>query len=96
MKRQKAQYAPCRIEGGTCRGFREATKREGLKLSAADTYRQNAAAERIAASKQNLPHRRQIHERSAERWEEMARAAEETERRAATNAADKLVRAHPQ
>lgn len=61
-------------------------------MSAADIFYQNAAAERRLALKQDLRHRREQHERSAERWEEMARAAEETDRRTAINEAEK--RAH--
>ncbi|MFT3967767.1 MAG: hypothetical protein QM690_17990 [Sphingobium sp.] len=61
-------------------------------MSAATLYRQNAAAQRAAAGKESLPRRRQQHERSAERWEEMARAAEETERRTAINDVQKRAR----
>ncbi|MGB3927514.1 MAG: hypothetical protein WBL20_00990 [Sphingobium sp.] len=62
-------------------------------MSAADFYHQQAAAERVAAQKEMLPQRRQQHERSAERWEEMARSAEETERRTAINEASRQARA---
>ena len=62
-------------------------------MSAADFYHQQAAAERIAAQKETLPQRRQQHERSAERWDEMARSAEETERRTAVNEASRQARA---
>ena len=62
-------------------------------MSAAAHYNHNAATARLAAEIETLPQRRRQHERSAERWEEMARAAEETERRAAANEADKRARA---
>ena len=58
-------------------------------MSAADFYHQNAASERLAASKADLPNRRRQHEHSAERWEQMARDAEETERRTLSNKAQK-------
>lgn len=58
-------------------------------MSAAEIYYKNAANERLAASRQNLANRRRQHERSAERWEEMARAAAETERRTLINEAEK-------
>lgn len=61
-------------------------------MSAAAHYNHNAATARLAAENETLPQRRRQHERSAERWEEMARAAEETERRAAANDADKRAR----
>ncbi|HEX7783930.1 MAG TPA: hypothetical protein VF509_14075 [Sphingobium sp.] len=58
-------------------------------MSAANFYNERAAAERFAAEKEILPQRRQQRARSAERWEEMARSAQETERRTAINEADK-------
>jgi hypothetical protein len=64
-------------------------RRARPNVSAADIYYQNAASERLAASKQDLPNRRQQHERSAERWEDMARGAEETERRSRINEEEK-------
>lgn len=58
-------------------------------LSAANFYNERAAAERIAAEEEILPQRRMQHERAAERWEQMAQSAQETQRRAAINEADK-------
>ncbi|MDB5582367.1 MAG: hypothetical protein JWR80_7543 [Bradyrhizobium sp.] len=58
-------------------------------MSIIETYRANAAAQRAAAEKTNLPNRRDMHERSAETWEVMARAVEETAGRAAVNQAAK-------
>jgi hypothetical protein len=65
-------------------------------LSDAHLYRQNAATERAAAAKESLPRRRLQHERSAERWEEMALAAEEIDRRTAINEAEKRARPYHQ
>ncbi|MDR7256396.1 hypothetical protein J2X47_000557 [Sphingomonas sp. BE270] len=65
-------------------------------MSAANLYRQHAAAQRAAANKESLPRRRQQHVRSAERWDEMAQAAEETDRRAAVNEAEKRERPYHQ
>jgi len=53
------------------------------------TYRANAAAQLAAAAKTDLPNRRDMHERSADTWETMAHAAEETMGRAAVNFAAK-------
>jgi hypothetical protein len=58
-------------------------------MSTVETYRANADAQRAAAEKTNLPNRRAMHERSAETWEAMARAVEETSGRAAVNQAAK-------
>jgi hypothetical protein len=57
-----------------------------------ETYRANAAAERAAAAKTNLPNRRAMHERSAQTWETMALSAEETIGRAMVNQAAKAQR----
>lgn len=54
-----------------------------------ETYRTNAAAQREAAAKTNLPNRREMHERSAYTWETMAEAAEDTMGRAVVNLAAK-------
>ena len=43
-----------------------------------ETYRANAAAQRAAAEKTDLPNRREMHERSARTWEAMALSAEDT------------------
>lgn len=57
-----------------------------------ETYRANAAAQRAAAEKTNLPNRREMHERSARTWETMAASAEDTAGRALTNLAAKAER----
>ena len=44
-----------------------------------------AAAQRAAAANTTLPNRREMHERSAETWEAMARSAADTAERAAVN-----------
>jgi len=58
-------------------------------MTTIETYLANAAAQRAAAEKTNLPNRREMHERSAVTWETMARAAEDTQGRAAVNLAAK-------
>lgn len=62
-------------------------------MTTIETYRANAAAQRAAAGKTNLPNRREMHERSAVTWETMARAAEDTQDRAAVNLAAKATAA---
>lgn len=59
----------------------------------AEDYRELATAARAAAASEPLPQRRSRHEQSAERWEEMARQAEDTAERKVTNEAGK--RANP-
>ncbi len=59
-------------------------------MTASETYRANAAAQRAAALKTNLQNRREMHERSAQTWEAMAEAAEDTVSKAAVNAAAKV------
>lgn len=59
-------------------------------MTTIEIYRANAAAQRAAAEKTNLPNRRAMHERSALTWEIMASAAEDTQGRAAVNQAAKL------
>ena len=54
-----------------------------------ELYRANAAAQRLAAEKTNLPNRREMHERSARSWEAMAESAAETMARATINEAAK-------
>jgi len=62
-------------------------------MSAAETYRANADAQRAAAANTSLPNRRVLHERCAETWDEMARSVEDTLERAAVNLAAKVARA---
>ena len=50
-----------------------------------EIYRAHAAHERDAASRTNLPNRREMHERSAAVWEEMARSVEDTAERKRVN-----------
>jgi hypothetical protein len=58
-------------------------------MDIAETYRHNAAKERALAAACDLQNRRAMHEKSAERWEAMAAAAEETADMANANAAAK-------
>jgi hypothetical protein len=58
-------------------------------MTTIETYLANAAAQRAAAEKTNLPNRQEMHERSAATWEAMARAAADTQDRAAVNLAAK-------
>lgn len=62
-------------------------------MSAAETYRANAAQQRAAAANTTLPNRRALHERCAETWEEMARSVDDTLERAAVNLAARAARA---
>ena len=50
-----------------------------------DIYRSHAATQRQAAAETDLPNRREMHERSAAVWEQMARSAEDTAQRARVN-----------
>ncbi|MGH6616352.1 hypothetical protein [Sphingomonas sp.] len=61
-------------------------------MTVIETYRANAAAQRDAAEKTNLPNRRAMHERSAMTWETMAISAEATAGRALVNQAAKVER----
>ncbi len=58
-------------------------------MTTIEIYLANAAAQRAAAEKTNLPNRREMHERSAVTWETMARAVADTQDRAAANLAAK-------
>jgi len=58
-------------------------------MSMSDTFRQNAAKERLLADKTALSNRKAMHERSAEVWEAMAINAENTADYAVANAAAK-------
>jgi hypothetical protein len=60
-------------------------------LTPGATYRACAAAQRKAALETNLSNRRAMHERSAEAWEAMAEAADDTVARTAVNLAAKVV-----
>jgi hypothetical protein len=62
-------------------------------MSTSEVYRANAAAEREAAAKTNLPNRKAMHERSAMTWEAMAQGVEETAERASVNLAAKMAAA---
>ena len=55
-------------------------------------YRAAAASARAAASQEPLPNRRELHERSAMLWEEMAERAEKFGQRAAEREAAKIER----
>lgn len=79
-RRQQGCHRPhCRTVGWTHIG--------GMNMS--ETYRRNAAKERELAAACDLPNRRSMHEKSAETWDAMAAAAEETADMAITNAAAK-------
>ena len=58
-------------------------------MSGSEIFRQNAVTERAAANATLLPNRRAMHERSAEVWDEMASAIEDTRQRARINASAK-------
>jgi hypothetical protein len=58
-------------------------------MSLIETYLANAQAQRDAAAKTPLPNRKAMHERSAEKWEVMARSVSDTATRAAINLAAK-------
>jgi thioredoxin-like negative regulator of GroEL len=64
-------------------------------LTLAEIYTQRAIAERAAAAIEALPLRKQQLERSARRWEEMAQQAEDTERKAEINQAEKRAKSAP-
>ena len=59
----------------------------------AEEYHDMAIAARATAASESLPRRRSQHEQSAERWEEMARQAEDTAVRKTINEAAR--RANP-
>ncbi len=65
-------------------------------MGGSSIYHANAAAERLAAEQELLPLRRLQRQRSAERWECMARQAEELERHSALNAASRNEQPHYQ
>ena len=58
-------------------------------MTPVQSYRASAAAQRLAAAQTTLPSRREMHERSAMAWDEMADFAEETAAKASVNAAAK-------
>jgi hypothetical protein len=60
-------------------------------MTTIETYSANASVQHETAEATNLPNRREMHERSASTWETMARAASETQGRAAVNLAAKAV-----
>ncbi|GAA0737080.1 MULTISPECIES: hypothetical protein [Sphingomonas] len=62
----------------------------------ASYYFERAAAMRAEASREQLPQRRRLHEVSAERWDEMGRQAQETERQTAVNAEERRHRPYHQ
>ena len=61
-------------------------------MSIAIVFRANAAKERAAASLETLRNRREMHERSAMRWDDMAQSVEEHEQLTITNAAARAKR----
>jgi hypothetical protein len=58
-------------------------------MTAAETYRANAAEQLTLAAKSDLANRRAMQERSAALWTEMAQSAEQTADRTAVNVAAK-------
>ena len=58
-------------------------------MSLAAAHRARAAEERQNAAKTDLSNRRDMHLRSAEMWDEMAAAAEDTDRLTVANAVAK-------
>lgn len=58
-------------------------------MTAAETYRANAAEQLALATKSDLANRRAMHERSAASWTAMAESAEQTADRTAVNVAAK-------
>jgi hypothetical protein len=62
-------------------------------MTTSEAFRANAAAERAAAAKTNLPNRKAMHERSAMTWDAMAQGVEETAERASVNLAAKTAAA---
>jgi hypothetical protein len=61
-------------------------------MSTATIYRNNADAQRAAAAAATLANRREMHERSAMAWDEMAQSLEDTAKLAIVNAAAKAER----
>lgn len=61
-------------------------------MTNAEQYRAQAAAQRALAAQSELANRRDMHERSAIMWDEMAQLAEDTIERALVNAAAKAPR----
>lgn len=59
-------------------------------MTPGETYRGNAETQRLAASQTSLPSRRDMHERSAMAWDQMADAAEDTATKASVNATAKV------
>jgi len=60
--------------------------------TASEVYRTNAAAERDAAARTDLPNRKKMYERSAEAWDEKAEFAESTVEKRLVNEAVKALR----
>jgi hypothetical protein len=58
-------------------------------MDMSEIYRRNAVNERALAAACQLPNRRTLYEKSAETWEAMAAAAEQTKDMAVANAAAK-------
>jgi hypothetical protein len=58
-------------------------------MTPSESYRALAEAQRSAAAQAPLPSRREMHERSAMAWEQMADSARDTAVKAAVNAAAK-------
>jgi hypothetical protein len=61
-------------------------------MSMAEIFRANAAKDRAAASAETLPNRREMFERAADRWDEMAATVEAHDQLTNKNAAAKAER----
>ena len=55
-------------------------------MTPSESYRSLAEAQRSAAAQASLPSRREMHERSAMAWDQMADSAEDTAAKASANA----------
>jgi len=93
-------FEVARVRGHDCEDLRPgACERAALqdgevylyacRMTNAQQYRAQAAAQRALADASDLPNRRQLLERSAVMWDEMAQLAEDTIERSLINAASK-------
>jgi hypothetical protein len=64
-------------------------------MTPSENFRALAKAERYAATKTALPRQRDMHERSAMAWDQMAESAEDTVAKSITNATARANGSHP-
>lgn len=64
-------------------------------MGVASTYHENATMERAAAARETPPWRRYQRERSAERWEAMARSANDLAQQIAVKMASRIEQPNP-